>query len=113
MAEVEENAKMKWNSLFKECRDEIIGQCDSMEPLLSVWDNIERSIKMKRSSHIRTYHSKIVREDEPVFIAERVEVNCDGFNEIQKFLKKVCLHLPCVVNTFSTVVCVESINFCL
>ena len=113
MAEAEEKAKMKWNSLFKECKDEIIGQCYSMAPVLSVWDNIERSIKMKRSSHIQTYHSRKVREEQPVFIAERGEVNCDDFNEIQKFLKKVCLHLPGVVNTFSKIVCVESINFCL
>ena len=82
---------MKWTSLFKECKDEINGRSNLEEPGLSVWDNIERSIAMKRSSAIRKRCSRKVKEEDSEFAAERKEVNCYDFNEIQNFLKKVCL----------------------
>ena len=91
-------AEVKWKSLFQKCKGEITGQSNFEEPGLSVWDNIERSIEKKRSSDIRKrYSQKVVKEEESEFLAERKEVDCCDFNEIQNFLKKVCLKLPYLV----------------
>jgi len=53
-----------------------------------VWDNVERSITKKRSSTIRKRCSRKVKEEDSEFVAERKEVNCYDFNEIQNFLKQ-------------------------
>jgi len=81
-------AEVKWTSLFEECRDELTGQSNVEGPGLSVWDNVERSITKKRSSTIRKRCSRKVKEEDSEFVAERKEVNCYDFNEIQNFLKQ-------------------------
>ena len=84
-------AEVKWTSLFEECKDEITGRGNVEGPGLSVWDNVERAITKKRSSTIRKRCSRKVKEEDSEFEGERKEVNCYDFNEIQDFLKKVCL----------------------
>ena len=85
MTESKVPAELKWTSLFENCIGEIIG------PGLSMWDNVERSVRKKRSSKIRNRCLRKVKEEDSEFVAERKEVNCNDFNEIQNFLKKVCL----------------------
>ena len=91
MTESKVPAEVKWTSLFEECKDEINGQSNLEGSGLSVWDNVKRSVTKKRSSTIRKRCSRKVKEEDSEFVAERKEVNCYDFNEIQNFLKKVCL----------------------
>ena len=91
MTESKVPAEVKWKSIFEECKDELTGKSNVEGPGLSVWDNVERSVTKKRSSTIRKRCSRKVKEEDSEFVAERNEVNCYDFNEIQNFLKQVCL----------------------